>query len=152
MKKLLIKTKYKLGKLYWKIIKPITIGVRIIIINDNKVLLVKHSYGGKWYLPGGKVEKNESLREAIKRELKEELNIDLKEFDLFGAYSNNNEYKNDHIIIYLTKEKVILKKHYNIEIEKVEFFDVKKLPSNVSPGTKRRIKEYLNNKSENNRW
>jgi ADP-ribose pyrophosphatase YjhB (NUDIX family) len=55
------------------------LGVRAILKDDGgNILLVKNKYGvhaGKWVLPGGKVEKNEITDEAIKREVREELNL-----------------------------------------------------------------------------
>lgn len=51
-----------------------TLGARAIIINhNNQVLLVKHTYQPHWYIPGGGVKKGESIKAAIIRELKEEL-------------------------------------------------------------------------------
>jgi len=58
--------------------------VAAVIINDNKVLCVqrgpaKYNYiSKKWEFPGGKVEKDETKVEAIKREIKEELHMDIK--------------------------------------------------------------------------
>jgi 8-oxo-dGTP diphosphatase len=59
-----------------------------VIIQDNKILCVqrnenKHDYiSKKWEFPGGKVEVNEQLEDTIKREIQEELNlnIDVKSF------------------------------------------------------------------------
>ncbi len=59
-----------------------------VIIQDNKILCVqrnenKYDYiSKKWEFPGGKVEENEQLEETIKREIQEELNlnIDVKSF------------------------------------------------------------------------
>lgn len=39
---------------------------------------LKKAQGGLWEFPGGKIEKNESADDAIKREIKEELNIDIE--------------------------------------------------------------------------
>lgn len=52
-----------------------------VIMNRDKRLLAAlrpegKSLGGKWEFPGGKVEAGESPREALKRELREELSID----------------------------------------------------------------------------
>ncbi|PZM81963.1 hypothetical protein DLH72_04645 [Candidatus Gracilibacteria bacterium] len=49
---------------------------RAIVLNaENKVLLVKHRFDGKWVLPGGHRENDESPHETIVRELREEFQI-----------------------------------------------------------------------------
>jgi 8-oxo-dGTP diphosphatase len=58
------------------------IGVVCAIIEiENKILVVQRSESMKlplkWEFPGGKIEPNESEEEAIKREIREELNIDI---------------------------------------------------------------------------
>ena len=54
----------------------------IIENNDGDILIAKRNLkkaqGGLWEFPGGKIEKNESADDAIKREIKEELNIDIE--------------------------------------------------------------------------
>lgn len=59
--------------------------VRVVagfIEKDGKVLVVKRptdkKRGGFWEFPGGKVEAGESLQEALRRELKEELGIEVR--------------------------------------------------------------------------
>ncbi len=50
--------------------------VAAIIKKDSKILATKRGYGefiNMWEFPGGKIEKSESKREAIVREIKEEL-------------------------------------------------------------------------------
>lgn len=59
------------------------VGIPVIIKNsNNEILLGKRSnkvfYPNMWGLPGGLVEKGETLQEAAKRELKEEMGIDIK--------------------------------------------------------------------------
>ena len=54
--------------------------VGAVIVENDKILCAQRGYGkqkGKWEFPGGKVEKNESPEDALKREIKEELNIDI---------------------------------------------------------------------------
>ena len=52
-----------------------------IIVKENKVLVVQRSEKMKlplkWEFPGGKIEENESEIDCIKREIKEELNIEI---------------------------------------------------------------------------
>lgn len=51
------------------------VGVKAIIIHDDKVLLLRGTSEGKrfWDLPGGRIDDDESLHEALMRELSEEL-------------------------------------------------------------------------------
>ena len=55
--------------------------VAAIIIKNNKYFIAqrnrKKHMGLSWEFPGGKVEKNESFENALKREIKEELNIEI---------------------------------------------------------------------------
>jgi 8-oxo-dGTP diphosphatase len=51
----------------------------------------KGEVGGKWEFPGGKIEANESKEEALRREIKEELNLNLK-IEKF-LLTSNHEYK-----------------------------------------------------------
>jgi 8-oxo-dGTP diphosphatase len=62
--------------------KKNTIGVVCAIIEiKNKILVVQRSKSMKlplkWEFPGGKIEPNESEEECIKREIREELNIEI---------------------------------------------------------------------------
>lgn len=49
-----------------------------IIVNDDRVLLLKHSKLGMWLQPGGHVEERETPDETAKRETREETGIDVQ--------------------------------------------------------------------------
>ena len=57
----------------------ITVAVGILIDDAGRVLVTRRApdahQGGLWEFPGGKVEENETLLEALTRELKEELGV-----------------------------------------------------------------------------
>ena len=134
---------YKLDRLRLYITRPITIGVRLILTNDQTILLVKHTYQQRWYLPGGGVKKAETLEQAARREMAEEVGARLGQLRLFGVYTNFYEYKNDHVIVFSCDDFTLTgetdQKH---EIENSGFFDLDNLPADLSPGSKRRIQEY----------
>lgn len=57
---------YKIYKLSWKITQPQTIGVRAILIKNNKILLVKHTYSDQWFLPGGGLKREKNWKTLLK--------------------------------------------------------------------------------------
>lgn len=60
-----------------------------IIEKDGKIFIARRKtgkcIGAKWEFPGGKLEEGESLKECLKRELKEELNFDVEVGDFFDS-------------------------------------------------------------------
>lgn len=75
--------------------------VAAVIEKDNKILATQRGYGefkGKWEFPGGKIQNNESKEEALKREIREELNADIS----VDKYLTTIEYDypNFHLIIH----------------------------------------------------
>lgn len=74
----------------------VIIRVAGLILKKNRVLFVNHrkKWGSYWVLPGGKVEKGESLEEALVRELKEELEIKINPGKLaFADFVTKNNGK-----------------------------------------------------------
>lgn len=63
------------------------IGVGILLIRDDKLLLVKRKYdpdAGYWSIPGGHVDLGERVEEAAEREILEETGFKVKISDLAG--------------------------------------------------------------------
>ena len=65
------------------------------IIKDNKVFSAQRGNKGetkyKWEFPGGKIEKNETPEQALKREFKEELNVDIEVHELITSIVDEYE-------------------------------------------------------------
>lgn len=129
-----------------------TIGARILLIKDHKILLVKHTYQNGWYTVGGAVERGETPLQAIHRELKEEVGVTLKNPPtLFSVYYSKIEKRDDYIVLYVgndhTQETV-----YCNEILEQKWFDLDNLPIDATPATKRRIEEYRSHKTISEIW
>lgn len=79
------------------------LGVYGLLIDDNKILLVKKKtgpYDGKLDLPGGTIEFGETPTCTLKREIKEETGLDVIGYTLYDSSSVLVEwiYDNDKII------------------------------------------------------
>ena len=64
-----------------------------IIIKENKILLIKRGFEpfkGFWAIPGGRIEDHENTEECLKREMKEETNLEVEPISLVGIYSDPN--------------------------------------------------------------
>ena len=71
--------------------------VAAIIKNEDKILATKRGYGefiNMWEFPGGKIESGETKKQALVREIKEELNIEINvdKFALDIEYQYHNFY------------------------------------------------------------
>jgi 8-oxo-dGTP diphosphatase len=74
---------YLLLRVYGFIFRPRMRGVLCFVECEEKVLLVKHSYGSdEWRLPGGNMGDDESPEEAIRRELMEEVGVEATQLRL----------------------------------------------------------------------
>ncbi len=67
----------------------IRVRVMGLLVEDNQILLVKHKKlrptGNLWIPPGGGLEKGESLEEALQREFKEEVNLEIQVYNFLFA-------------------------------------------------------------------
>ena len=126
--------------LYWRLTRPVRLGVKLLLLREGQVLLVKHSYQQSWFLPGGGVKRGETLEQAGRREAAEEVGGSLGPMELFGLYANFTEGRSDHIAVFLCREFTLVEKK-DWEIEACEFFPVGSPPPGASPGTRRRIEE-----------
>lgn len=132
---------------YWKIFRPTTRGARMLIVNKNKILLVKMR-DNYFYLPGGHARKNETQKDAAIREVLEETGLKTAPETVLGNYFNTLEGKKDNVSVYICEtgnNNTQLKT--NTEVLCAKWFNIKKLPNNLSPGSRRRIKEYLSGKT-----
>jgi 8-oxo-dGTP diphosphatase len=64
-----------------------TLAVGAIVVHDGRLLLIRRArppQAGKWSVPGGRVERGETLAEAVVREVREETGISVVAGQLLG--------------------------------------------------------------------
>lgn len=141
MNKLLLKLSYRVLRVIWFLTRPVTVGVRVMLLRGGQTLLVRHVYQDAWYMPGGGVKRGETLEQAVRREAWEECGARLHNLSLMGVYSNFKEYKSDHVVMFLCDD-FELGGESDAEIEEMAFFDLGRLPDRASAGTLRMVEQY----------
>lgn len=108
---------------------------RVFVWNEYDEVLLVRNWGGRnqWALPGGGVQRKEEPIVAAKRELYEEIGIDLPLTDF--SYVGTVQYQYEAIIYSVHITTVILPDapHNPWEITDMQWFSLEKLPSDLSP-------------------
>lgn len=116
-------------------------GVFGIIFDDKKRVLLCHRRDyDLWNLPGGGLEKGETLWEGIKREIAEETGLNVKIFRISKIYFKPKEKEIVFCFICKIKNGKI---RINEEANKIKYFEFKKLPKNTARSHIQRIKDAL---------
>ncbi len=140
---------------YWRFSRGLTLGVRGLVLDEQgRVFLIKHSYVAGWHLPGGGVEIGESLATALARELREEGNIELIGApELFAVYWNRRVARRDHVALYVVRSfRQSAPPQPNREIVAHGFFAPNALPDGTTTSTRARLSEVLESRSAAEIW
>lgn len=136
------------------------IGAYGIITKNNNIILIKKArggYTGKLDLPGGGIEHTECPETALKREIMEEVNVNLTDYKLINVLANNitwnikdNYYEDLHHIgiIYLanTNDKSVKTEPDGIDSNGAMWYEIDKLNLNdLTPFAKYAINYLKNN-------
>lgn len=104
-----------------------------VIIKESKILLIKRNrepFKNKWSLPGGYVEYNEKVEDAVMRELSEETGLRVEINKLFGVYSDPSRDPRGHTITIVYLMNIvggILKS--GDDASDARFFNIEKIPA-----------------------
>ena len=118
--------------------------IDVIIIKNHSVLLTKRTqnpHKGSWHLPGNIIRKNETMRQAVKRAAKNELNLNVKIKKYVGVYENLNSFRHDVSHGFIVSP-ISGKIKTDFQSEELKFF--KKIPKNTVPHHKKMIKDVFN--------
>ena len=108
-----------------------TVTAGAVIFNDEgQVLLLKHSFrsGSGWGIPGGFLEAGEHPEEALRRELHEEIGLEVRQVEIFTARSFKRVQQVEILFRCRANGGV---KPQTIEIEQAQWFSVHSLPAGL---------------------
>jgi len=138
--------KLKPGKDY------IGVGGGVLIFNRKKEILLMKRAGtvrnnaGWWSKPGGKVEYGETVLSMVKREIKEEANIDIDVWGYLPHTDHIMKKEKQHWIainFIANYKKGELKNMEPHKCDEVRWFSLNDLPKRIEQTTKEAIKNYL---------
>jgi 8-oxo-dGTP diphosphatase len=114
---------YRAMRTYWKVRHPTTHGTLVTLWNQGEVLLVRNSYVPYYSLPGGYIHKDETARQAVVRELSEEIGViaDPDQLELVLEKTHDWEGKKDHVQIFSLE----LPSRPNIAVDNREVIEAK---------------------------
>lgn len=146
LKTMLFRTVKPFLRMAYRQTRGMTLGTRTVVLREGpqEVLLVRHAYAPGWLLPGGGVERGETLADAAVRELREEAGIVAEEEPLLhGIFLNDAQFRGDRVACFVVRRFREDGFRPSAEIAEARFFPAADLPDGTTPGTRRRIAELL---------
>ncbi len=125
----------------------ISLKVRLILYHRGRILLLKQTKpnGGNYTLVGGNVEEEESARQSLIREAKEEAGIKLKETDLKLVHVLQKVKGEQHRMVLYFKAyrwEGKLKARERHKFKAAEWFDLDELPPNLTETVRHVLEQY----------
>ena len=131
------------------------VGASVIVEDkEGRILLQLRSDNHCWGYAGGSVELDEVVEEAAKRELFEETGLIANNLELFGVFSgadthyiypNGDEVSNVDIV-YVCKDYSGELLCQQGEVDDLRFFEIDKIPYNISKPIEKQLKQYIASK------
>lgn len=121
------------------------VSIDAIIIKDDKILLIKRGkepHEGLWALPGGHLDWNETLKDAVIREVKEETGLTVTSLKFLKIYSKPSRHPKQLVaVVYYTAVEGELKA--GDDAQDLKFFSIHTIPEKLAFDHQQIIRDYL---------
>ena len=94
------------------------VSIKAIIIDDNRVLCLKNERD-EWDIPGGKIDFNEDIEECLKREVKEEVNLKIKNLKILKPF--NLKFNDVPVLVLVYSADISCESPIDISYEHTEY-------------------------------
>lgn len=121
------------------------ISIDAFIEKDGKILLVKRGrdpYKGFWAIPGGHVDFDETVKDAVIREVKEETGLSVGKLSLLGIYSDPGRHPKQ-VIAVVYKVETTGEPVAGDDAEEFAWFSPDQLPTNLAFDHNKILQDYL---------
>lgn len=123
---------YAALRAYWFLARPRQSGVKCLLTDADRVLLVRHTYGHReWDLPGGAVKRTEAPEEAARREMQEELGIAVEHWVSLGVLEGRLDYRRDQLHCFQAEAPEAPLEVERAEIAATRWFAREQLPEDL---------------------
>jgi 8-oxo-dGTP pyrophosphatase MutT (NUDIX family) len=132
--RLFLRSAHALLRVVWFVRRPRSFGVHALALTPTgKIILVKLRYSPGWRLPGGGRGQKEEAREAVLRELREEIGmISHGTINVACQLEEEADYKQDMVSLFIVRD-VEYRPRWSWEVEDVMEAALDSLPSDLSP-------------------
>ena len=133
--RILVTALHSLLKFGWFVRRPRTFGAHALALTpEGKVILVRLRYAPGWRLPGGGRGAEEDPRDAVLRELREEIGMTAHgEVTLAAELEERPDFKRDLASLLIVRDVRYRPKRWSWEVEAVTEAALDALPPDVSP-------------------
>ena len=136
--RLAYRSAYTAMRAYWFVLRPEVAGVKCVLLDGGRVLLVRHTYGDRaWDLPGGSVKRGELPVEAAHREMQEELGLQIERWIPLGRLLASMDHRRDTMHCFaaeLQDEPITMDPG---ELDAVQWFPRRALPAELGRHVRR---------------
>ena len=122
---------YLARRIQLAIMRPVLFGVRVMLVKDGRVIIIRHTYRKGWFLPGGGIKGGETVEEAARREVR-----------LIGIFTSYEEGFSGHNILFACDDFRIVGQPDH-EIAETRAVGLDEYPDGLFRGHRQKIEQYL---------
>ncbi len=129
---------YRAARVWWFVARPHVTGVKVVLRDGERVLLVRHAYGDRaaWELPGGHGRRGEPPEATARREAHEELGVDVAAWRRRGSFRARTDRKREVVhVLEAPWPPAVAPRPAPWELEEVRWATLDDPPGRLGPST-----------------